>query len=304
MSKASNPTTAPVVRGGFSRRRFLQATATLSVAASFRPARSAVGGVGGAALVDTNVYLGRWPFRRVELEHTAALVEKLRSQGVTEAWAASLDALLYKDIPSVNGRLAEECRRYGAGLLVPIGALNPKLPAWEEELRRCAEVYRMPGIRLHPNYHGYTLAEPLAQRVLERASQLGLFVQIAVMMEEERTIHPLLNVPPVDALPLAQVAEKIAGLRVQLLNAWRALRVPQAIPLATRGVRFEHAMLEGLEGVANLLQQLPADRLCFGSYAPVFYFEAGLLKLTESFLSDAQMTSLRAESARRLAARI
>lgn len=45
----------------------------------------------------------------------------------------------------------------------------------------------MRGIRLHPNYHGDAFADPLAARVLERAANLGLLVQSAVIREEERT---------------------------------------------------------------------------------------------------------------------
>lgn len=287
-----------------SRRRFLQTAATLSVASSWRPAGAAPADAPGAALVDTNFYLGRWPFRRVTLEDPPALVAKLRTQGVTEAWAGSLDALLYKDIPSVNTRLADECRRHGAGLLVPIAAVNPKLSGWEDELRRCVEIHHTPGIRLHPNYHGYTLADPLAERVLARAASLGLLVQIAVTMEEERTIHPLVNVAPVDVTPLPQLMAKIPRLRVQLLNALRAVRTPQVISLSARGVVFEHAMLEGLEGVGALLRHLPANRLCFGSYAPVFYFDAALLKLRESILNPAQISALRCDTARGLIPRL
>jgi hypothetical protein len=293
----------PSISSGFSRRDFLQLAASATGAAALHPTPAFSAPGKESALIDTNVAIGAWPFRRGPLADTAALVDKLRGAGVAEAWAGSLDALLHKDIGAVNQRLAEECRRFGGGLLRPFGALHPKLSGWEEDLRRCAEVHRMPGIRLHPNYHGYTLAEPLFERVLGRATELGLLVQIAVIMEDERTIHPLVNVPPTATAPLAEVLKRLPRARVQLLNAFRTLRGSPLLGLAAQGVRFEIATLEGVEGVANLLKQLPPDRLCFGSFAPVFYFEAATLKLRESELTAAQQRAVSFATARAFLAR-
>ena len=45
----------------------------------------------------------------------------------------------------------------------------------------------------------------------------------------------------------------------------------------------------------------PADRVLFGSHAPLFYFESSLLKLKESPLSQEQLRAIRFGSARKLA---
>lgn len=289
----------------FSRRQFLKGAVTVAIASTLSPAytQMAPDEAGVEGLIDTNVTLGRWPFRRISLDDPTALVRKLREQGVAEAWTGSFDALFHKDISAVNERLTADCAREGRGLLIPIGALNPTLSGWEEELRRCAEDYRMPGIRLHPNYHGYGLGDPLARRLLERASRYGLLVQIALIMEDERTISPLVNVPPVDPVPLIELLREVPALRVQLLNCFRTLRGATLLSLAAHGVGFDIAMLDGVEGIANLLKQIPPDRLCFGSYAPVFYFESAKLKLRESILSGSQRHSVCRGAARRFIAK-
>src|SRR6185503_9236094 len=57
------------------RREFIATTAAAAVAATLpAPAAEAK----PTALIDTNVSLGRWPFRRVALDETSALVAKLR----------------------------------------------------------------------------------------------------------------------------------------------------------------------------------------------------------------------------------
>jgi predicted TIM-barrel fold metal-dependent hydrolase len=252
-------------------------------------------------LIDTNVNLSRWPLRRLRGDDARALVSMLRRQRVRQAWAGSLDGLLHKDIASVNARLADECHGHGGGLFVPFGSVNPKLPDWEEELRRCAEVHRMPGIRLHPNYHGYTLDDPGFVRLLRLAAERRMIVQLALVMEDERMMHPLLRVEPVDTAPLTVLVKQTPGLRLVLLNALRTLGAKPLLDLIAAGeVYVEISMLEGVGGVANLLAQLPAQRVLFGSHAPLFYFESALLKLKESPLSEEQLNAIRRGNAQRL----
>jgi predicted TIM-barrel fold metal-dependent hydrolase len=252
-------------------------------------------------LIDVNVNLSHWPLRRLRGDDTAALVAMLRRHGVVQAWAGSFDGLLHKDIASANSRLADECRRHGHGLLLPFGSINPKLPDWEEELRRCAEEQRMAGIRLHPNYHGYKLDDPDFARLLRQAAQRRLLVQLAVVMEDERMMHPLLRVEPVDPAPLLALITQTPNVRLVLLNVLRTLRgQPLADLIAAGKVYVEISMLEGVGGIANLLGQVPVHRVLFGSHAPLFYFESALLKLKESPLSEEQQRAIRRENAKRL----
>lgn len=289
---------------GLNRRHFLKSTTTavgltllgIEADATGKPVHQRDG------LIDVNVNLSRWPLRSLPLDNPAALVARLRQQGVTQAWAGSFDGLLSKDLANVNTRLAAECRRHGRGLLLPFGSINPQLPDWEEELRRCAEQHQMPGIRLHPNYHGYKLEDPDFARLLRLAADRGLIVQLVLVMEDERMMHPLLRVEPVDTTPLAKIIQRTPGLRLVFLNALGKTRGQPLLELLTAGeVYVEISMLEGVGGITNLLAQVPADRVLFGSYAPLFYFESSLLKLKESPLTADQLRALQSGNARRLA---
>jgi len=255
-------------------------------------------------LIDVNVNLSRWPARRLRGDEPGELAAKLRAHGVVEAWAGSFDGLLHKDLAAVNTRLAQECRAQAGVRLVPFGSVNPTLPDWEEDLRRCAAEHHMPGVRLHPNYHGYKLDHPAFARLLKLAAERRLVVALALVMEDERMMHPLLRVPPVDPAPLAGLVAQTPGLRLVLLNALRTLRGEALQTLLRAGdVSVDIAMLEGVAGVAKLAGQVTAERIVFGSHYPFFHFESALLKLRESGLGGLQLQAIREGNAQRLVGR-
>ncbi|MEX2261403.1 MAG: amidohydrolase family protein [Bryobacteraceae bacterium] len=255
-------------------------------------------------IIDVNVSLSRWPFRRLSGDEPAALVARLRKNNVIQAWAGSFDGVFHKDLAGVNARLAKDCGTYGANFLVPFGSINPKLPDWQEDLRRCHEVHKMPGIRLHPNYHGYKLDDPAFRELLKLASSRKLIVQVALCMEDERVQHPLMQVPPVDLTPLADAVAGEPQLRLVVLNATPTLPVERLQKLSSAGqVYFDFAMLERAGSVARLAAQVSFQRVLFGSYYPFYYWESALLKVQESGLTEAQTKAVFEDNARRVMAR-
>lgn len=254
-------------------------------------------------IIDVNVYLSRWPCRRLPLDETPRLVERMKKFGIGQAWVGSFDALLHRDIEGVNARLAAECAAWPKGLLIPFGAVNPMLPDWREDVRRCQEVYHMPGVRLHPNFHGYTLDQPICEELLAEAEQRGLVVQLALCMDDDRVRHPLLRVEDVDPKPLPGLFKAHSNLRLVILNGTRGGR-PAAPLSGQQNVFYELAMLESVAGIEKLLRdgRFPLEQLLFGSHCPWYNLDSAVLKLQESELTDAQREAITCGNARRLLA--
>src|SRR5262245_42152191 len=284
------------------RRRFLNGV-LLPAALGTLPRRAVQGGEsdGGADpppdIVDTNVHLFDWPFRKLKYAGAKALVAKLCWHRIRQAWAGSYEGLLHKNLDGVNARLAAACRADGAGVLLPVGTVNPALPDWEADLRRCQEQYRMPVIRLYPSYHNYTLQRPEVARLLHLAQERGLMVQVVVRMEDPRVQLPVTRTPAADVTGLPELLAALPNLKVQLLNAFNATeplrgQVGRRLIEQTR-VTIDFSHVEGQGGLGKLIAgdreggrpPLPVERIFFGSHAPYFPCESAVSKLFESPLS-------------------
>jgi predicted TIM-barrel fold metal-dependent hydrolase len=120
-------------------------------------------------------------------------------------------------------------------------------------------------------------------------------------MEDTRTQHPLLQVPDVNVEPLIELVKARPRLRLVVLNGMRSVRGALLAKLLEAGqIYLEIATLEGVGGVAKLLQSMPVERLLFGSHLPLFHLESAALKLRESDLSTAQTDAITHKNANRL----
>ncbi len=280
------------LKAPFNRRSFLKSGAATLAAGALSLSRALTEDADPAGpVIDTNTYLGPCPFRELPLASTLDDAESLTrfataiGESATTAWAGSFESVLRRDYDGINDRLAAMAAgdKAVARRFQLFGAVNPKVPGWTETLRRIHQGHRMRGIRLHPNYHGYTLDDPDFAALLDAAAQRDLIVQIVIRLEDVRTQAPAVAVADVDPRPLTELLPALPGLKLQLLNAMRSVADTLLMTrLSDLGVHFDIAMLEGMCGIARMIERVPEIRLCYGSYAPFFYPQAAALKLSES----------------------
>ncbi len=266
------------------RRTFLVQTATLAAAPLLSRAAET------PDIIDVNIHLHSWPHHRLPHDDPAALAEHLQTNGVTQAWACSYDALLQQDLTAVNARLATDCAKSAPDLFLPIGTLSPTHPRWQDDLKRCQQSHGMKALRLYPGFHRYTLADPAFRQLLEAAATAELPLQIVSQIEDSRTQHPALQTPAVDLKPLPALLKDIPEARVMVLNASAAMIHNALQP--TDNLWLDIAKLEGCGVLETLLQTWPVEQLAFGSNAPFFYWQAAHLKLQESALTAEQIRTL------------
>ena len=298
----------------FSRRRFISTVSagTVSAAvAAFLPSE-AIHATGNTAndlpnITDTNVHLFQWPFRSLKYGSTPALLEKLRKHRITQAWAGSYEALFTKSVDITNARLAKECRDNGKGMLLPFGTVNPAWPDWEEDLRRCHEVHKMPGIRIYPAYQLFDLTHPEFAKLIAGATKRGMIVQIVGDMDDTRVEHPIVMTREFKFEPLVDILKTNSAAKVQLLN-WNLHVSGELLKklVTDTSVMLDIAWLESVGALGHAIEgkswngpetPVPAQRFLFGSNAPLFPVEASTIKLFESPLTLPQMKFVMNENA-------
>lgn len=236
-------------------------------------------------LIDVNVHLSRWPFRRLPGDTPDRLVSKLKAQGVKQAWTSSFDVLLHLDVQSANERLVEECREYGQGLLVPFGGVNLTLPYWQDDVEYCAAEASVQGVRVYPSWHDYSLEDQRLYELCQLCQEKNLLLQMVVRLEDARTEHPRGITKQLDWNLASALIEKFPALPIVLLNAGRDINPSLAGKLAGLGqVYLDLGFVEQTGGMSRYLKTVPPERLLFGSYFPFFYLESGVLKLQEAAL--------------------
>jgi predicted TIM-barrel fold metal-dependent hydrolase len=260
------------------RRKFLKRS--LGAAAACGLARSAAANDTRAeSITDTHAYLGHWPHRQLSSDDPPKLVADLRRKGVSQAWAGSFDGLFHKDIASVNQRLADACKRIGGSILIPFGTINPMLPDWEDDIRRCHETFHMPGVRLHPTYHGYTLDDSRFAKLLELAAARGLIVQLVTWMESNQ--HLLLNphMPAANIKPLAERISLLPRLKVIVANCSYSSQSESLRALVkNHQVYFDLGRANGA-ATKQLINMRSPERVMFGSTGPLHSTEESLSQL-------------------------
>lgn len=195
----------------------------------------------------------------------------LREAGVATAWAGSFDGLFHKDLAGVNSRLVEACTQEVGDVLKPFGSVNPTLPDWEDDIRRCHETHRMPGVRLHPSYHGYALDDPRFVRLVALAAERGLMVQIVAWLKNKprKWLRP--REARVDLMPLVGATAKVPTARIVVANGVRDVDDPKFRELARlRQVSFDMGELPDADDIDRLIQATARDRVYFGSSAPLY----------------------------------
>ncbi|MBT5875212.1 MAG: amidohydrolase family protein [Candidatus Latescibacteria bacterium] len=141
-------------------------------------------------LIDINTYIGHWPFRQLRDNTAQGLLKQMDKNGIDLAITASIHGIFYKNLLPANEEVAAQAKRY-RDRIVPFAVINPLDADWEEDLRRSAEEMELKGLRLFPQYHGYSLTDTAGLELIDAAYELNWPIQVPMRVVDRRQRHPM-----------------------------------------------------------------------------------------------------------------
>ena len=251
-------------------------------------------------IVDVNAYLGHFAFRRLRYNTASSLLKLMDSKHIDKAVVSSAGAISYRNAQAGNEELVEEISGH-RDRLIPFAVINPFYAGWQDDLKICHEEYGMKGLRLYPNWHNYQLSSPCCKELVDAATEQGMVISIPIRVEDNRQRSWLLNVPD---LPLEEIIKLVKAhpkARFILLNGIGYTRCP--LGRKNNGLSSNYAIgISRLSAtlaneLGQLVTNLGAERIMFGTGMPFNYPDPALVKLEVLEGSEADKEKIRSQNA-------
>ena len=236
--------------------------------------------------VDVNVFVGRYPFRRLASSSAERCVSRLRSVGFSMALASSMSAVFEEDSYAAEVELADELAAHPQ--LLHLKTVNPALSWWRRDAERAVRELGVRGLRLCCPYHGYTLSDPAVRDVLCFAVETGLPVQILCRMQDYRLQWMLFgrDADGTEARALLESLPDDISAVLCGLHFGEILALADVVRDHPR-VLFDTSRLRGpWRTFEKLVDVIAPEQLTFGSMWPINLPECPLEQVRHADISD------------------
>jgi len=254
-------------------------------------------------IIDVNAYLGRWPFMPLKYETAKDILALMDRAGIDKAVVTSLNSVFYYNYEAGNFELCEVCKQY-SGRLIPFAVINLNFVNWRDHLRECVDKYGVKGVKLHPDYHKYSLLSNDMSKLAEEARKLNLPIFIQTSLLDMRHHPGYCFVPETSILEVAQVINQYRE-NVFIVGGGKhfSSTVQQLLRYASKNQNF-YISSDGLGGpfdcIERLIEQIGSSRLLFGTRMPILYAEASKLMIEKSDISEDDKRKILGENAKKI----
>ena len=258
-------------------------------------------------LIDSNAYIGHWPFRQTKYNTCETLLQRMDRFGVQLSLVSNLNAIFYKNTQSANEELNSQIKadkNFGKRI-IPFAVINPIYGGWRDDFEICITEMGMKGIRLYPQYHGYALTDPACVELVEMARDRSLPVALSLRVVDSRPSSWMdLKIETEWALKdVLLIIRKVPDAKYLVLNVANSTSLNnEEVALFRKTDLIMDTSGRSLTNLGELLQVFGKDKFAFGTHSPLLDELTGLLRiesLRENEANEATKELLRSGNVRR-----
>ena len=234
-------------------------------------------------LIDTNAWLGSFPFRSLRDNTPDTLVARMDRSGIDKAAVSQIEAIFHRNVQPANEKLTKDLEGH-TDRLIPMATINPAYEKWEDDLKACHETLGMKGVRLFPVYHNYAVDGSEAKAALEACKERGLPACIPARMEDPRQRNWMDPGQLVDAKGVAELMKAVPDATVVVSNLrYGFSRLPMWHDEEVRDKPWfvDFSLAEFHNDLGPLSEARGGSHLVFGTHVPFSYPGAALVKLAQ-----------------------
>ncbi|MEX2512053.1 MAG: amidohydrolase [Cyclobacteriaceae bacterium] len=244
--------------------------------------------------IDSNTYVGHWPFRQVKDNTCKALVERMDEFGVEASLLTNINGIFYKNTQTANQELYDEInsKRKWKERLLPFAVINPVYSGWKADLEVSTSKLGMKGIRIFPKYHRYELENPNCIELVKRARDLGLPIGLTLRMVDSRPsswldISNEWNLK--DTLPIIKAVPDAHFMILNIANSTQMAE--EDVSLFKKANIFMDTSGRNIIDLGALMKTFGKEKFGFGTHSPILDYRTGALRIAALREDEADNTT-------------
>jgi hypothetical protein len=235
-------------------------------------------------LVDINAYTGHWPFHQRNYNTCEKRLERMNRFGVDLSVVSNLNGIFYKNPQAANEELFDEIHSSDLfkDRFIPFAVINPIYASWRDHFQTSIDKLGMKGIRIYPQYHGYSLTDPALVELVKRARDRGLPVAISLRMVDSRPsswmdLERSKEWALKDVMPVLREVPDVKLFIVNVANGTQLSSADES--LIKQGNVLMDTSGRNIIDLGGLMQSYGPEKFAYGSHAPMLDEVTGLLRI-------------------------
>lgn len=233
-------------------------------------------------LIDSNAYIGHWPFRQFEYDSLDALLGRMKEFGTDRSVVSNLNGIFYKNTQAANEELLEaiHSKRIYRDRFIPFAVINPIYGGWRDDFEICSSKMGMKGVRLYPQYHDYDITNPSCVELVKMSRDKGLPVVFTLRMVDSRPSSWMdleKEWSLKDIVPIVKAVPDARYLIVNVANS-TALSDEETALFRKTELLMDSSGRNMIDWV-DLFKRFGTNHFCFGTQSPILDYCTGLLRI-------------------------